>query len=117
VLHTAPNVLTITLTIEQGSDRSLIRRKLNQLANVRNENHDLSAFIYATHTISEMKHRRRYEDNANYAGIKRYAVSDWQEVAAVRQFTDACRRAGSATVNRFIYPGSPIQIIPVAVFL
>jgi len=49
--------------------------------------------------------------------VLRYAVGDWQEVAAVSRFIDAYRRTGSATVNRFIYPGSPTQIIPVAVFL
>lgn len=48
--------LLLLLTIERGSDRSLTRRKLNQLTNVRNENRDLSAFIYVTYTISEIKH-------------------------------------------------------------
>lgn len=42
----------------------------------------------------------------------KYTVGDWQEVAAVRRFIDADRRTGSATVDRFIYPGSPIQISP-----
>jgi hypothetical protein len=116
VLHTAPNVLTITLTIEQGFDRSLIRRKLNQLTKVRNENHDLSAFICVTYTISEIKHSRRFEDDANYAGVKvrgrRLARSGGRK-SIYRRLT-AHRQCDSKPLH---LSGVSHTNIPVAVFL